>query len=637
MMDAIHPGGLTVLKSVFSSCLLLLASLLITTCSGTSAGKTSYTVMVYMCGSDLESENGAATADIEEMLKIGSTTNLHVVIQTGGASEWKNDQVKADKTQRWLVEKDSLRMLAELEPVSMGQSKSLSDFITWAAASYPADRYILIMWNHGAGSVDGYGADELFDNALLDLKGIDQALASATSTAKIRFEMIGFDTCLMANVETASIAARYADWFVASEELEPGHGWNYTPVLASLVTNAALDGDVLGRIIVDTYRDQAASEGTDGAITLSVVNLKKIPALVSAIDAFASSVQLDGEIPLHLARARNKAEDYGNDRANNSFTDMVDLSDLVKQLAREESFGKAAAIDEALKEAVVYRIGSESTPVAAGLSIFFPFRDRDSFAERVKKYATNPFPESWKKLVTDYSGLMLADTSGIEFDKGEPEEIDEDETNYVSRSGKKNTTKGKVYRAGIDSKDFAQLASIYMVLGRMDRQNPDKFVMLGIDSDVYLTNGKVSSDFEGEWVTLDGNFVSMYEEDENDEGYVYSIPAKINGKTVDIVVTVDKKDGNYKIQGASEGVDPKTGIPSKQFFRLKKGDRVTPLFATFNIKTDKDGFDEGTAFVYDEGRLDLKKLPAGEYLIGFLATDMAQNDSMSDFKTVEVH
>jgi len=129
----------------------------------------------------------------------------------------------------------------------------------------------------------------------------------------------------------------------------------------------------------------------------------------------------------------------------------------------------------------------------------------------------------------------------------------------------------------------------------------------------------------------------MYEEDENDEGYVYSIPAKINGKTVDIVVTVDKKDGNYKIQGASEGVDPKTGIPSKQFFRLKKGDRVTPLFATFNIKTDKDGFDEGTAFVYDEGRLDLKKLPAGEYLIGFLATDMAQNDSMSDFKTVEVH
>lgn len=636
MMLIITTGGLrTVLKLVFRTCLLLLAGLILTTCS-VSSDEDTYTVMIYMCGSDLESGNGAATSDITEMLEVGGSTNVHVVIQTGGAREWQNEYVKADKSQRWLVEKDSLQLQAEFDPVNMGQAESLSDFITWAATTYPANRYVLIMWNHGAGSVDGYGADELFDNALLGLSDFDAALAKATESAKIHFEMIGFDTCLMANVETASIAAKYANWFVASEELEPGHGWNYTPILANLTEKPSLSGDELGRIIVDAFKEQASNEGTDGAITLSVVNLKKIPDLVNSIDAFTSSVKLDEEIAHHLAQARNNAEDYGNDRANNSFTDMVDLSDLVKQLAKEESFEKASAIDEALKKAVVYRIGSESTPVAAGLSIFFPFRDRDSFTERVRKYATNPFPDSWKKLVSDYSELMLADTSGIEFDEGEPEEIDEDETNYVSRLRKK-TSKGKVYRTGINSKDVAQLASIYMVLGRMDRQNPDKFVMLGMDSDVYLTNGKVSSDFEGEWITLDGNFVSMFEEDENDDGYVYSIPAKINGKTVDIVVTVDKENGNYKIQGASEGVDPKTGVPSKQFFRLKKGDKITPLFTTFNVKTDKDGFDEGKPFIYDQGKLDLEKLPAGEYLIGFLATDLAQNDSMSDFKTVTVH
>ena len=623
-------------KIILAACLCLLAAVLLPTCSGSSAGKTSYTVMVYMCGSDLESESGAVTADIEEMLKVGGTTNVHVVIQTGGASEWQNELVKADKTQRWLVGKDSLQQVAELEPANMGEAKSLSDFITWAASAYPADRYILVMWDHGAGSVEGYDADQLFDNALLGLAGIDQALATATQAAKIRFEMIGFDTCLMANVETASIAAKYADWFVASEELEPGHGWNYTPVLATLATNAAIDGDALGRVIVDGFRDQAKAEGTAGAITLSVVNLKKIPALVAAIDAFAASVKLDGETPLDLARARNNAEDYGNDRANDSFTDMVDLADLVGQLAKEGSFGKAADIDDALKAAVVYRIGSESTPVAGGLSIFFPFRDRESFEERVKKYATNPFPASWKKLVADYSGLMLADTAGIEFDKGEPEEIDGDDANYVSRSGKKSKSGEKVYRAGIEKKDIEQIASIYMVLGHMDRVNPDKFVMLGMDSDVSLTNGKVASDFAGDWITLDGSFVSMFEEDETDDSFVYSIPAKLNGKTVDIVVTVSKKDGEYKIQGASEGVDPKTGIPSKQFFRLKKGDRITPLFATFNIKTDTEGFDEGTPFTYAAGELDLKKLPAGEYMLGFLATDMAQNETMSDFNAVEV-
>lgn len=43
------------------------------------------TVFVYMCGSDLESENGLASGDIKEMIAGSQSENVKFVIQTGGA------------------------------------------------------------------------------------------------------------------------------------------------------------------------------------------------------------------------------------------------------------------------------------------------------------------------------------------------------------------------------------------------------------------------------------------------------------------------------------------------------------------------------------------------------------------------
>ena len=46
-----------------------------------------WTVAIYMCGSDLESKWGAATADLTELMAHPLPSGVNVVIQTGGANE----------------------------------------------------------------------------------------------------------------------------------------------------------------------------------------------------------------------------------------------------------------------------------------------------------------------------------------------------------------------------------------------------------------------------------------------------------------------------------------------------------------------------------------------------------------------
>ena len=104
-------------------------------------------------------------------------------------------------------------------------------YIQCCAGRYPASRYALILWDHGGGSVSGYGYDEKFaSTGSMDLAGLDRALGDGG----VKFDFIGFDACLMATAETALTMAQYADYLIASEETEPGVGWYYTDWLTAL-------------------------------------------------------------------------------------------------------------------------------------------------------------------------------------------------------------------------------------------------------------------------------------------------------------------------------------------------------------------------------------------------------------------
>lgn len=255
-----------------------------------------WVVYWYLCGSDLESNYGAATADLNEMMQVKLPENVKVVIQTGGASKWQNDQVKTDRIQRYEYSGDTLTLKDETEQASMGDPETLKGFLNYAEENYPADHKMLLFWNHGGGSVSGVSFDENYEMDSLVLDELSAVMKDVYGDKK-PFEVVGFDTCLMATVDTANVFQNYASYMVASEETEPGNGWLYSGWLSKLAKNPAMNGAELGKEICDSFKQGCKQAGTDAEITLSVTDLSKTPAIIEAL-------QNMGKVVLKKSRKR---------------------------------------------------------------------------------------------------------------------------------------------------------------------------------------------------------------------------------------------------------------------------------------------------------------------------------------------
>ena len=197
--------------------------------------QSSFTLLLYVCGSDLESRFGAASKNIVEMQEAEIDENVNVILQTGGSKSWNDSSISAQSTDRYLI-KDGKKQLIDRNTVkqNMGSSQTLADFITFGVEQYPADQYGLILWNHGAGSIKGVCFDANFGNDALTLLEIKEALASVKDSMGKKFEFVGFDACLMATYDMACILEPYANYMIASEELEPSSGWDYKALISSL-------------------------------------------------------------------------------------------------------------------------------------------------------------------------------------------------------------------------------------------------------------------------------------------------------------------------------------------------------------------------------------------------------------------
>ena len=153
----------------------------------------------YLCGSNLETNNGYATDDLLEMAKVTLPENVVVVIETGGAKEWQNSLVEADRLQRYLYIRNELYLIESLPSANMGRPETLADFLSFCNENYPAEKQALILWDHGGGSVWGMMHDELYSYESLSLDGLRTALEAAPAASGM-YEMVGIDACLMATV-----------------------------------------------------------------------------------------------------------------------------------------------------------------------------------------------------------------------------------------------------------------------------------------------------------------------------------------------------------------------------------------------------------------------------------------------------
>ena len=196
------------------------------------AKKKACTVMIYMVGSNLESRLGNATKDLEEIDGAGlGFENYNVIVYTGGSARWVGDVPCDRNCVLDMSRKGDERIVAQTNGnANMGLPETLSAFLNYCGENYPADHNALILWDHGGGPLWGYGVDELYDSDSLLLTEMRAAMDGSAFRGGAdgkKLDMVGFDACLMGSLECMTIWKDYAEYYVGSEELEPGDGWNY--------------------------------------------------------------------------------------------------------------------------------------------------------------------------------------------------------------------------------------------------------------------------------------------------------------------------------------------------------------------------------------------------------------------------
>lgn len=330
----------------------------------------SFTIMLYMIGSNLESDGGAATKDIVEIANAVYGGDVNVVIQTGGAKAWQNSIVPADKIGRFELRDGYLTMMEELPQTSMCRESTLTEFIKWGEASYPSDRYGLILWDHGGGVLGGYGVDENYpdDNLLIS------DIASAIGSADVHFDFIGFDACLMGSLECAYSIKDSADYMVASEESEAGIGWFYTDWLTYIGQNPDASMEEIGRKIVDglvetNESDQYWGKDANETATLSLIDLDKIDSAYLAWKKFLGmsyEKMKAGGFDI-LSKARVNARCYGDNPGNGMYFEMVDMLDYVNECALPGTYD----IVRDIRNCIVYTNSNISG--SNGLSVYLPY------------------------------------------------------------------------------------------------------------------------------------------------------------------------------------------------------------------------------------------------------------------------
>ena len=409
-----------------------------------------WTVMVYLAGDN--NLDSAGVVDLKEMKKVGSTEQINVIAQF-------DREGKDIATNRYYIRKGGTLakdVVGSLGETNMGNPRVLEDFIKWGIKNYPAEHYLVVVWNHGNGWNDenvyrvarnmmklnikrrgevvlpAKGAQKdsvsirriraiggkkfrhaLFHTSIMKaitIRGIaydDDAqdfldniemkrlLASTKKILKRKIDILGMDACMMSMAEVVYQLRDSVSLTVGSEEVEPGDGWPYDRILAKLAKKPAMTPNELATTIVNEY---VASYPANSGVTQSACDLSKAGLLASAVDQLAdvlNSHLSDAAVRATVIECRLQTQAYDT-------PDYIDLYDFCGLLESKTGFDDIRAACSAVKnmiqrDGVVIRSGYKGKNVkhSNGLSIYFPQKSLSSL------YATLDFTKktSWGKFL----------------------------------------------------------------------------------------------------------------------------------------------------------------------------------------------------------------------------------------------
>ena len=389
------------------------AALPAATGGGTTPGQT-WTILLYQDADDKVLEQDIFI-DFNEAERVGSSDRVKIVAQLDRYQGGFNGDGNWTETRRYLLQRDDdlTRIASPYESigeVDMSSPQALVDFVTWGIQKFPADKYVLIMSDHGMGWPGGWtdpeprggsgGRGIPIGQAIGDalyLQDIDAALQTVRDqTGLDAFELVGMDACLMGQMEVFTMLAPHARYAVASQEVEPAVGWAYTAFLSQLEQNPDVTGRELSQSIVDTYivGDQriqdpaarAAFVGNRGAtaqqvaaqleqgVTLAAVDLSQMPAAVDGLNKFALYIR--GMDQRAVAKARNYAQSFTSIFGQQVPPSYIDLAHFAALLVKETGDQQLRAVVQNMfgtfQNAVIAEKSGSQKPGATGLAIYFP-------------------------------------------------------------------------------------------------------------------------------------------------------------------------------------------------------------------------------------------------------------------------
>jgi hypothetical protein len=356
-----------------------------------------YTILNYINGAnDLEEY---MTLNVNQMEKIGSSADVNMVVQykrisraTGG-SDYDTSSGNWDDTRRYYITRDAdeanitSTVIAQRPDCDMGDKQSLRDFIDWGVQTFPAEKYILIVGNHGAGwrskktrsmatfATRGFSYDDVTNNHI-DTVQMPEAIDLSHLIPGRKWDVFVMDCSLMQMAEVAYQIRDKADWLVGSQESPPGSGYPYDKFLGDLVRNPNMaPKDFAIDVIDQTY----ATYGGSSNITQSVVDMSKVGAIVPALDSFGSALNnAKTTWGNDISDARALAESY-------AYSENKDLVDFTKRLSETPSGQTTPRVNDAqvlaaganvkskVQAAVVkFYAGTGGNANSNGLAIYLP-------------------------------------------------------------------------------------------------------------------------------------------------------------------------------------------------------------------------------------------------------------------------
>lgn len=460
-------------------CLLLVLMMSVTllpTGARADADTKPWTIAVYLCGTDLESNQGSASDDLCEMLMSDfddSVANLFVL--TGGTRSWDEQSKKSwlhsnrtknyvkpnsDRTEVYQITGGSHKMSLAWDyqgnNLPLSDKSTLVQFLKDVIDHSPSEHMMVILWDHGGGPLGGAEKDE-YKQRCMPLEQIAAAFKEVNKYRQDKFvnseviDVIGFDCCLMGNLEIAYALRGQAKYMIASEETEWGYGWNYAGSLgvftAANQKSGALTGAQIGKTIIDNFSHEktfgsswAWSNLDEMSLALYDLNSAKVEKLATSVDTLGSKIT--------DTMNQNKSTYAGVLRAVQSTHTMAEgryglvdayslaaavanagdgaLTEAARDVLRQLGTNKEDTLLDKQSEngVILYRGASKDMADCVGMSVYYPT------AQSYYAPASNYY-DDWEDYY-DYEEEDYDEYGDYDYDDFDYDEYDYDYDDYLS-------------------------------------------------------------------------------------------------------------------------------------------------------------------------------------------------------------